>query len=285
MKKSLSLGKIILKSGMNLEKLCKQILAVTAEVSEFIAEQARLFKPSQIETKGKNDLVSYVDREAEALIVSQLKLIFPEGAFITEENPDFKSLTNEPYHWIIDPLDGTTNFLHGLPIFSISIGLMYYDKVVLGVVHEVNRNETFYAWEGGGAYCNGERIYASTAYEMKDSLLATGFPYRDFDQFPAYLEVIKTLMHQTHGLRRMGSAAVDLAYVAMGRFQGFFEYNLNSWDVAAGALIVQEAGGTVTDFKGGKDYVFGKQILAAGSIHPEMLKGIQKYWYPEGVEG
>lgn len=266
---------------MNLENLCKQVVAISLEASEFIAEQARKFDPSKIEIKGKNDLVSYVDREAEALIVNQLALIFPEGAFIAEENPDFKNLTHQPYHWIIDPLDGTTNFLHGLPIFSISIGLMYFDKLVLGVVHEVNRNETFYAWEGGGAYCNGERIYASQGYEMKDSLLATGFPYRDFDKFPAYLEVIKKLMYQTHGLRRMGSAAVDLAYVAIGRFQGFFEYNLNAWDVAAGALIIKEAGGTVTDFKGGNDFVFGKQILAAGSIHAEMLKTIQPYWYPE----
>lgn len=267
---------------MNLENLCKQVVAISLEASEFIAEQSRQFDRTHIELKGKNDLVSYVDREAEALIVNQLKLAFPEGAFIAEENPDFKNITNEPYHWIIDPLDGTTNFLHGLPIFSISIGLMYYDKIVLGVVHEVNRQETFYAWEGGGAYCNGERIYASQGYEMKDSLLATGFPYRDFDKFPAYLDVIKKLMYQTHGLRRMGSAAVDLAYVAMGRFQGFFEYNLNSWDVAAGALIVQEAGGTVTDFKGGTDFIFGKQILAAGSIHAEMLQSIQTYWYPEG---
>jgi myo-inositol-1(or 4)-monophosphatase len=266
---------------MNLENLCKKVVAVAEEASEFIAEQARQFKPSQIEIKGKNDLVSYVDRETEALIVSQLKLFFPEGEFIAEENPDFKNLTNQPYHWIIDPLDGTTNFLHGLPIFSISIGLMHYDKMVLGVVHEVNRKETFYAWERGGAYCNGERIYATQGYQMKDSLLATGFPYRDFDRFPAYLDVIRQLMYQTHGLRRMGSAAVDLAYVAMGRFQGFFEYGLNSWDVAAGALLVQEAGGTVTDFKGENDYVFGKQILAAGSVHAEMLQTIQAYWYPE----
>jgi len=267
---------------MNLESLCKKVLNVTAEVSAFITEQARSFKPSQIEIKGKNDLVSYVDRESEALIVNQLKLIFPEGEFIAEENPDYKKLTEKPYHWIIDPLDGTTNFLHGLPIYSISIALMHYDKVVLGVVHEVNRNESFYAWEGGGAYCNGERIYASQGYQMQDSLLATGFPYRDFDQFPAYLDIIKGLMYQTHGLRRMGSAAVDLAYVAIGRFQGFFEYNLNAWDIAAGALIVQEAGGTVTDFKGGNNYIFGKQMLAAGNIHHEMLNVVQTFWYPNG---
>jgi myo-inositol-1(or 4)-monophosphatase len=265
---------------MNLENLCKQVVTICLEASEFIAEQAHQFDRTRIEIKGMNDLVSYVDMETEALIVNQLKLIFPEGEFIAEENPDFKKLTAKPYHWIIDPLDGTTNFLHGLPIFSISIGLMYYDKLVLGVVHEVNRAETFYAWEGGGAYCNGECIYASQGYAMKDSLLATGFPYRDFDKFPAYLEVIKALMYKTHGLRRMGSAAVDLAYVAIGRFQGFFEYNLNAWDVAAGALIIKEAGGTVTDFQGGNDYIFGKQILAAGSIHPEMLKTIQSLWYP-----
>ena len=119
----------------------------------------------------------------------------------------------------------------------------------------------------------------SQKHAFHESLLATGFPYRDFDQVPAYLDIIKKLMKQTHGLRRMGSAAVDLAYVAMGRFQGFFEYNLNSWDVAAGALIVQEAGGTVTDFRGEQNYVFGKQIIAAGSIHSEMLKTIQEHWF------
>jgi myo-inositol-1(or 4)-monophosphatase len=263
---------------MNWEKICKQVVEISTEVRLFIIEQSRNFDLSKIEMKGMNDLVSYVDREAEQRIVEKLRKILPQSKFIAEENPDFKVKTQDELHWIIDPLDGTTNFLHGLPIYAISIGLQCEDKMIVGIVHEINKDECFAAWQGGGAYCNGQPIRVSPIQALQDSLLATGFPYRDFDQVPAYLDIIKELMRKTHGLRRMGSAAVDLAYTAMGRFQGFFEYNLNAWDVAAGALLVQEAGGRVTDFSGGEDFVFGKQIVAGCAIQPAFLEVIQKHW-------
>lgn len=263
---------------MDLAQICSQVIELTKSVAAFIAEESRNFDLSKIEIKGLNDLVSYVDREAENRIVSQLKLILPEAQFIAEENPDFKSKTDHDFHWIIDPLDGTTNFLHSVPIFAISIALMQKDKVVLGVVHEINRDECFYAWSGGGAFCNGKKIQTSPIQNLRESLLATGFPYRDFDKVPAYLEIIKAFMQNSHGIRRMGSAATDLCYVAIGRFQGFFEYNLSAWDVAAGALIIQEAGGKVSTFDGGEDFVFGKEILAACGVYDEMLQVVQSRW-------
>jgi myo-inositol-1(or 4)-monophosphatase len=264
--------------SLDLAQICREVTDLSTEVSDFLRKESHRFDISRIELKGMNDLVSYVDREAENMIVDRLRKIIPQAGFITEENPDFKTKTQSDFHWIIDPLDGTTNFMHGVPIFAVSIGLMYQDKMVLGVVHEVNRDECFHAWQNGGAYCNEAKIQVSNVKNLKESLLATGFPYRDFDQIPEYLDIIKHLMYGSHGLRRMGSAAVDLSYVAMGRFQGFFEYNLNAWDVAAGALIVQEAGGKVSTFSGDDNFIFGKQIVAACGIHEEFLTVVQKYW-------
>ncbi|MDX2304731.1 MAG: inositol monophosphatase family protein [Microscillaceae bacterium] len=269
---------------MDFENICKQVVAITHEIGNFIREEAQNFDLSRIEHKGKNDLVSYVDREAERRLISRLQEITPGCAFFSEEDENNKSITDNPFHWIIDPLDGTTNFLHGLPIYAISVGLMYEDEIVVGVVHELNRNECFYGWKDGGAYCNERKIQVSPVLELSDSLLGTGFPYRDFDKTPSYLEIIKDFMKRTHGLRRMGSAAVDLAYVATGRFQGFFEYNLNAWDVAAGALLVKEAGGLVSTFEGKDDFIFGKEIVAACAIHPQMLEVIKKHWSGNGHE-
>jgi myo-inositol-1(or 4)-monophosphatase len=263
---------------MNLEKITQEVVQISKEVAIFLQKEVQNFDFSRIEYKGMNDLVSYVDREAENRLVKELRLILPDSGFITEENEQHKAFTQKPFHWVIDPLDGTTNFMHGLPIYSTSIALMQGSEVVAGVVLEVNRAECFYAWKEGGAYCNGKPIKVAAQNDLLDSLLATGFPYRDFEQIPAYLEILRTFMQKTHGLRRLGSAAVDLAYVAMGRFQGFFEYNLSPWDVAAGALIVKEAGGKVSTFSGGDEYVFGKEIVAAGAIHSQMLEVIQQYW-------
>ncbi|TAE72965.1 MAG: inositol monophosphatase [Bacteroidetes bacterium] len=261
-----------------LQQLTKDVKNLTTDIAKFISKESKNFDRNKVEIKGLNDLVSYVDKEAEQQIVKVLQQLLPEAKFITEENPDFKQKTKADFHWIIDPLDGTTNFLHGLPIFSISIGLMKGNEMVLGVVHEVNKDECFSAYKNGGAFCNGEKINVSTTKKMSNALLATGFPYRDFDKVPYYLDIIKEFMQHTHGLRRMGSAAVDLAYTACGRFEGFFEYNLNCWDVAAGTLLITEAGGKVTDFSNGNDFIFGKELMASCDIHHEMLAVIQKYW-------
>jgi len=223
---------------MDLDQLLERTKSIAKEAGAFIRKERQSFKVERVEHKGFNDLVSYVDKEAEKIIVSGLKELLPEAGFITEEGTD--TVRKEVYNWIIDPLDGTTNFIHGLPVYSVSIALIQYDKLLIGVVYEVNLDECFYAISGKGAFCNGQPIGVSRAPKLGDSLIATGFPYYDFDLISNYLEALRRLMQKCHGIRRLGSAAVDLAYVACGRVDAFFEYNLNSYDVAAGALIVME---------------------------------------------
>lgn len=262
---------------MNLAEIENQVIQLCQDVGEFIRIESENFDRLRIEQKtGFNNLVSYVDKESERRLVSALRKILPGSGFIAEEGTTVDGI-NE-YKWIIDPLDGTTNFTHGLPPFAISIGLTRDEEVVLGVVYEVTRQEAFHASEGRAAYCNGKEIRVSSSVSLNESLLATGFPYYHFDKREVYLEIIKTFLDRTHGVRRLGSAATDLAYVACGRMEGFFEYNLNAWDVAAGSFIVERAGGIVTDFKGGRNFLFGGEIVAACSIHPEMLKVVHDLW-------
>ncbi|MEL7145260.1 MAG: inositol monophosphatase family protein [Bacteroidota bacterium] len=260
----------------SLDYFLQQTIKTANDVGSFIREEREKFSVEDIRYKGKNDLVSYVDTEAEKAIVAQLSDIFPEAGFITEEKTVDK--TGKEYNWIIDPLDGTTNFIHGLPLYSTCIGLLKGDEVILGVVYEVNRDECFYAVKGGGAFCNGQPIKVTEANTIDSSLFATGFPIHNFKKLDQYLAILNELMKNAHGLRRLGSAAVDLAYVACGRCEAFFEYNLNPWDVAAGSLIVQEAGGHVSDFSGGNDYIFGKEIIAGGPVHPQLLELVRKFW-------
>ena len=266
------------------ENISLRLNELVEEVAEFIAIQNAQFDRKNIEHKGFNDLVSFVDKEAENRLIIRLKEIFPEAGFVTEEDKNNHLKTEKKYHWVIDPLDGTTNFVHQLPIFSISVALLEHNLPVVGAVYEVNRKECFSAWKGGGAYLNGKRIAVSPSKLLSESLLATGFPYYDFEKMPQYLEILKDFMQKTHGLRRLGSAAVDLAYVACGRFEGFFEYNLNAWDVAAGVLLVQEAGGKTatfngnTTFDGKTDCIFGREIIAAGAIFEQMQSVISAKW-------
>lgn len=255
---------------MKLDEICKGVVVLCEEVGAFIAAEGASFSVDKIEHKGLNDLVSYVDRTAEEKLVKRLQELLPEAGFITEE----KTINRlaDTYNWVIDPLDGTTNFMHGLPVYSISIALQKEGKVVLGVVYEVCQQEAFYAWEAGGAYLNGKAIHVSDKEKLSQSLIATGFPYSNFTSVDAYLSVLKEFMRYCHGVRRLGSAAVDLAYVACGRFDGFYEYNLNAWDVAAGAFIVQEAGGKVSNFSNGEEFIQARQILASNrKVHAEML--------------
>ncbi len=261
----------------DLSLMQKQVAETCIEVGDFIRKELKGFSKSNIEQKeGFNNLVSYVDKTAEKQIVEALEKIFPSAGFITEEGTVASG--NQEYKWIIDPLDGTTNFIHGLPVFAISIALAKNNKVILGAVYEINHNELFTAVKEQPAFCNNREIKVSAASSLDQSLFATGFPYNGYDKIPTYLNIIKEFLKNSHGLRRMGSAAVDLAYVACGRFEGFFEYNLNPWDVAAGAFIVEQAGGKVSDFKGGDNFVFGRELCAACAIHPEMLKIIQDHW-------
>jgi len=264
--------------SMNLELLTKQVTNITRGVGGFLKNEIKKVNPDDIETKGLNNFVTYVDKNAEKRIVSELRRLLPEAGFIAEENADLQKKT--VYNWIIDPLDGTTNFIHNVPLFSISIALVKNDELLLGVVYEVNLQECFYAWENGGAYLNGHKINVSACEHLQDSLLATGFPYHDYDRMDEYIELFKELMKSTHGIRRLGSAAVDLAYTACGRFDGFYEYGLNSWDVAAGALIVKEAGGLVSDFSGGKNYIYGSEMIASAPLfNKEFLKIIKRHFH------
>ncbi len=248
---------------MNSEKICNEVCELTKQVGLFISTEAKTFNQNVVEEKSFNQLVSYVDKTAEQKLVEGLKKILPNSGFITEE----ETITSEEkeFMWIIDPLDGTTNFIHQIPVYSISIGLTQNKKLVMGVVYEINRDELFYAWENSNAFMNGTAIYVKQNNQLSKSLLATGFPYYDFNIMQKYLDTLQVLMKETQGMRRMGSAAVDLAYVACGRFDGFFEYGLHAWDVAGGAFIVQQAGGKIADFSGSDDYIFGKEIIASST--------------------
>lgn len=245
------------------EQICSEIIDVSKKAGEFIRQELTRIQSHHIQSKGTHDFVTYVDKSAETIIVEELKRILPEAGFITEENT-VKSGQKE-YTWIVDPLDGTTNFIHGIPCFSVSIALKRNSEITAGVVYEVNLDECFYAWKDGGAYLNGKPIKVSATPQLKDCLLASGFPYHDYSRLEKYLELFTWCLHNTHGVRRLGSAAVDMAYVACGRFDAFFEYGLNAWDVAAGAIIVQEAGGKVTDFQGKNNYLFGGELIATNA--------------------
>jgi len=261
---------------MYYEATCKKVIDIVLQTSEFIANEAKKFSLDNVEVKGLHNFVSYVDKGSEERIVSGLSKLIPEAGFIAEEGT--RGYNGEQLKWVIDPLDGTTNFIHGLPVYSISIELMDGDETVLGVVHEVNLKETFYAWKGSNAYLNDRVIRVSKASAVKDSLIATGFPYYDFDKMHAYLDSLEFLLKNSHGARRLGSAAADLAYVACGRFEAFYEYSLKPWDVAAGAFIVEQAGGKISDFHGGKNYIFGEELIASNSlIFDEFFAIISKY--------
>jgi myo-inositol-1(or 4)-monophosphatase len=262
---------------MNLEQITQQVVEISKQAGDFIRQERENFDPDKIEYKGLNDLVSYVDKGAEKMIVAGLEKVLPEAGFITEEKTTTK--TGERYNWIIDPLDGTTNFIHGVPTYSVSIALQENDELVAGVVYEINLDECFYASKDSPAYLNGKEIKVSNVPTVDRSLVATGFPYYNFEKQAAYIELFTELMRSCHGLRRLGSAAVDLIYTACGRFEAFYEYNLNAWDIAAGVVIVRQAGGEVVNFKGGSEVFKSRELLATnGRITQEMLGIIQKYF-------
>ncbi len=268
------IGKIAL---MNYELLCNKVISIVRLTANFIRKESLLFDVNKIEYKGLNDLVSYVDKTAEERLVRNLEKLIPDAGFMTEEKT--VNRTGKTYKWIIDPLDGTTNFIHGIPTYAISVALYEDDAAVLGVVYEINRAEMFYAYKGGPAFLNKKQIQVSVNPDFKSSLLSTGFPYYQFDKQEQYMELLKDLMQKTHGIRRIGSAATDLVYTACGRFDAFFEYNLQPWDFAAGCFIVQQAGGEVFDFSGGNDFLNKREVLATnGKLTEVMLQTIKKYF-------
>jgi myo-inositol-1(or 4)-monophosphatase len=260
---------------MNLENICQQVTDLTKSVGEFILSEKNNITHLNIEEKGLHDFVTHVDKTSEQKLVDGLTKTLPEAGFIAEEGTSVKK--GDKYNWIIDPLDGTTNFIHGITPFAISIALMENDKIILGVVHELGLNECFYAWKDSPAFLNGEIIKVSEMETIGNSLIATGFPYYDYKRIKPFLESLEYFMKNSHGVRRLGSAATDLVYVACGRFEAFYEYSLSPWDVAAGAFIVQQAGGIVSDFKGENNYIFGEEIIATNNfVFDNFLNNIKK---------
>ncbi len=262
--------------SIDLQHTVNETIKIARRTGEFIRHEGKHFDKSKIEEKGLNNLVSYVDKEAEKMIVQTLTFTLPEAGFITEEGTASEKAAK--YNWVIDPLDGTTNFMHGLPPYSVSIALLENDRPLLGVVYIISSDECYHAVRDGGAFCNLEPIHVSKVTDLKDGLFITGIPYTNFEKLDNYWKIFGHFTRYSHGIRRLGSAAADLAYVAAGKSEGFFEDGLHPWDVAAAALLVTEAGGIVTDYKGGDDYIFGKGIIAGCAVQLQMLEIISKYW-------
>jgi myo-inositol-1(or 4)-monophosphatase len=232
-----------------------------------------------VQTKDRNDFVTEVDQQAEREIISILHKAYPDHGFLAEESG--AQIGNE-YEWIIDPLDGTTNFLHGFPQFAVSIALRHKGRLEQAVVYNPLSQELFTASRGGGAYLNERRIRVSNRKGLDGALLGTGFPFKAQQHLDAYLEMFRALFPQTAGIRRPGSAALDLAYVAAGRLDGFWEIGLNIWDMAAGVLLIQEAGGVSSDFSGGHNYLASGNLVSGNpKVFAEILKAIHPHITPE----
>jgi myo-inositol-1(or 4)-monophosphatase len=230
---------------------------------------------SDIQTKQAFDFVTKVDKWSEAVIMQTIREKFPSHLFLSEET--LKQEGADQYRWIIDPLDGTTNYIHGYPMFSVSIGLQFKEEIILGVVFDPLKDELFHAVKGVGAFLNNKPIRVSGVGALADSLVGTGFPFRAKDMVDLYLLAFKNIFYRVSDLRRAGSAAIDLAYVAAGRLEGFFELKLSPWDMAAGEILIKEAGGIVTDFGGGSDYLFTGNIVAGNkTVHAEILMIIRE---------
>jgi myo-inositol-1(or 4)-monophosphatase len=260
-----------------------------AAAAELIRNAAGSVEAEQIRSKGLHDLVTEVDENAERLIISIIRTSFPDHTFLAEESADgtaetaatnavtsnavTSNATAEDNLWIIDPIDGTTNFLHGVPPYAVSIAFRHKGELVVGVVHDVPHDEIFTAIAGCGLWINGERATVSHTPALSESLITTGFPYREYDHIDLYLNVLKRFMAEARGVRRPGSASVDLAWVACGRFDGFYETGLKPWDVAAGIVLVREGGGAISDYAGDPNPSFNAQIVASNKIiHPEVLR-------------
>jgi myo-inositol-1(or 4)-monophosphatase len=222
--------------------------------------------------------VSEVDREAETQIVETLLGAYPDHAILAEEGTAKGANADAENVWIIDPLDGTTNFLHGFPQYCVSIALAHRGQITQGVIYDPCRNDLFTATRGRGAFLNDRRMRVSRRHHLRDCLIGTGFPFRDGSYLDTYLKMMKTMIEQTAGLRRPGSAALDLAYVAAGSYDGFWEVGLNPWDVAAGGLLVQEAGGLIGDLAGEGDFLYGGQVIAANpKVFAQMVTALAPY--------
>ncbi|MEM9885058.1 MAG: inositol monophosphatase family protein [Bacteroidota bacterium] len=247
---------------MNYHSILTASLPIVKKAGQFLRTHFRKVKNDEIEDKDVNSLVSYVDREAEAILVEELQALIPTATFITEE--DTVQNQESEYTWIIDPLDGTTNFLFGLPHFSVSVALQHQGELVVGIVYHVSLDECFYATKGSGAFVNGTPICTRAASHLKETLITTGMPFNNPAQVEKMLKLMRYWKQHTRGVRRLGSAALDLAYVAAGRVDAYVEWGLNAWDIAAGILILEEAGGKVSDLSGNNNSLKNGEVIASG---------------------
>ena len=256
---------------INLKDLTEKVCNLARETGRFIRNERINFKREKVVKKHAHDYVSYVDKESEKRIVTCLRELLPEAGFIAEEGSG--SLTNEAYCWLVDPLDGTTNFIHNIAPFCVSIGLRFHDELILGVVYEICRDECFYTFKDAPSYLNGQPIRVSEVDKLDDSFIALGFPYDSDNYKQTALHLVKECYGNITGLRTVGAAAAELCYVAAGRFDARIEGFIGPWDIAAGTLILKNAGGIVTDFKGGNQYKNGLEVLGSnGKIHAQLLE-------------
>lgn len=267
-----------------MDQVFKQAEEIVRETGKWIDSIRKERGSGEIHQKGDNDFVTQTDLEAENKLVVGLKSLITDAGFLTEEG-SVASSEDVPYRWIIDPIDGTTNFIYGLPCFSVSVGLESKTadgwQMEWGMVYEVSREESFTAARGQGAFLNGKQIYVRESTGIKGSLMATGFPYKRYAWMNEWMEVLRGVLNECRGLRRWGSAAVDLAYVASGRYNGYFEYNINPWDVAGGVILVQEAGGMVVPFAGSGNAVHDRSLISGSpALVNEVLQIISRE-FPE----
>lgn len=260
-----------------LDRIVRQVELISRDVGAFLLRERRNFSGDKVEQKGYNDLVSYVDKSAEQQFVNALSELLPDAGFIAEEGTG-KAHQNG-LNWVIDPLDGTTNFVHNIPFFCTSVALVEGNEPILGVIFDPAHGELFSAIAGMPSLLNGQPISVSEEQNFQSMLMVTGFPYEDDGRLQANLSVIGALTKESRGIRRLGSAAMDMCYVACGRMDGFYEYGLNAWDVAAGTCIVRQAGGRVNDFKEQNDPLFNREIIAASQhAYTPLLNLINRYF-------
>ena len=268
---------------LQLKGMMKQMNKLSATLYQALMETGPLLKramqkPKKFKYKGHANLVTVTDKAAEKKIIRIIKRRFPDHGILAEESAESDDQTHHENQWIIDPIDGTTNFAHGLPMAAISIGFEHKGKMRLGAVYNPFLNELFWAEQDKGAFLNGKRIHVSRTRSLHAALLVTGFPYDRHQRANRYMKVVETFLRNTHGIRRLGSASLDLCYVACGRFDGYWESKLKPWDQAAGYLIAKEAGARCTDFRGGPFGIYQKETLVTnGRIHRAMVKIVSKY--------
>jgi myo-inositol-1(or 4)-monophosphatase len=255
---------------MNCENICLQTLDLCKHTGAYLRTESRRLAESAIERKGRNNYVTYVDKTAEKKLVDGLRQILPFAGFLTEEAT--VSFHEEEYYWVIDPLDGTSNYIHRLPPYAVSIALMRKNDILLGCVYEVSSDEAYYAWQGGGsAWMNGAPIRVSSAAGIDGAMIGHGVPYNLEPRYE-YLRKRIPELYDRCTVRHMGSAATEICYVAAGKTDAYFHDNLSPWDVAAATLILRQAGGCATDLSGGNNCIFGKELVASNRlIHDELL--------------